>query len=89
MLWACVPPQRRQYYAPVLDRRLSAFLHIWEQVWDNVAAMTKRKISPKQYEATVTAARKAGGDEVQSHWEARLMAAIKRRIKPAKKPIRR
>jgi hypothetical protein len=45
------------------------------------------KISSKQYGATITAARKAGGDEVQSHWEARLKATMKRRAKAAKKPI--
>jgi hypothetical protein len=48
--------------------------------------MAKPKISLKRYEATVIAARKAGGDENQSHWEARLKAAVKRQTKPAKKP---
>jgi hypothetical protein len=47
--------------------------------------MTKPTRSSKQYEATIAAARKAGGDEVQSHWEARLKAAVKRSTKPAKK----
>jgi hypothetical protein len=51
--------------------------------------MTQPKISSKQYEASITAARKKGGDEEQSHWESRLKAAMKRPAKPAKKPITR
>jgi hypothetical protein len=51
--------------------------------------MTKPKISSKQYGASLAAARKAGGDEEQSHWEARLKAAMKRRPKAAKKPATR
>jgi hypothetical protein len=47
--------------------------------------MTKPNISSKQYAATIAAARKAGGDEAQSHWEARLEAAVKRPTKRAKK----
>jgi len=47
--------------------------------------MTSPKTSSKQYAASLTAARKAGGNEVQSHWEARLKAAVKRSTKPAKK----
>jgi hypothetical protein len=49
--------------------------------------MTKQKISLKQYETSVTDARKAGGNEVQSHLASRLKAAVKRRTKAAKKPI--
>jgi hypothetical protein len=51
--------------------------------------MTKPKISLKQYEAVVTAARKAGGDNSQSHWEARLKAAVRRQTKPTRKLIAR
>jgi hypothetical protein len=51
--------------------------------------MAQSKISLKQYEASITAARKAGGDKEQSHWEARLKAAVKRSTKPAKKPVAR
>jgi len=47
--------------------------------------MTKANIGSKQYGATIAAARKAGGDGVQSHWEARLKAAVKRSTKLAKK----
>lgn len=47
--------------------------------------MTKSKISTKRYEATITAARKAGGNQMQSHWEARLKAAVKGQGKAAKK----
>jgi len=47
--------------------------------------MTKPKISSKQYEAVVTAARKTGGNEVQSHLESRLNAAVKRRTRSVKK----
>jgi hypothetical protein len=46
--------------------------------------MAKPNISSKQYAAAIAAARKAGGDGVQSHWEARLKAAVKRSTKPAK-----
>jgi hypothetical protein len=49
--------------------------------------MTRPKTSTKQYEASLTAARKAGGNEVQSHLASRLKAAVKRRAKAAKKPI--
>jgi hypothetical protein len=48
--------------------------------------MSKRKISSKQYGASILSARKAGGDQIQSHWESRLKAAVKRTAKPAKKP---
>jgi hypothetical protein len=48
--------------------------------------MAKPKISPKKYEASVVAARKAGGNKVQSHLEARLRAAVKRQTKRVKKP---
>jgi hypothetical protein len=51
--------------------------------------MTKPKISSKQYGASLAAARKAGGDEGQSHWEDRLKAVMKRRAKAAKKPATR
>jgi hypothetical protein len=47
--------------------------------------MTKPKTSSKQYEETITAARKAGGDEIQSHLESRLQAVVKRRAKAVKK----
>ena len=50
--------------------------------------MTKPKIKLKQYEATVTAARKAGGNNSQSHWEARLEAAVKRLGKLAQTPTK-
>jgi hypothetical protein len=51
--------------------------------------MTKPKISTKQYEASIVALRKKGGDEEQSHWESRLKAAMKRPGKPMRKPITR
>jgi hypothetical protein len=51
--------------------------------------MTKPNISSKQYEAAITAARKAGGNNSQSHWEARLKAAVKRQTKPTRKSIAR
>jgi len=51
--------------------------------------MTKAQISSRKYEATIAAARKAGGNEIQSHWEARLKAAVKRPTRPAKKPVTR
>jgi hypothetical protein len=47
--------------------------------------MTKPKISTKQYEATITAARKAGGAQVQSHLDARLKTEVKRRAKATRK----
>jgi hypothetical protein len=40
----------------------------------------------KPYEAAVAAARKAGGNNVQSHLLSRLKAVMKRRSKAAKKP---
>jgi len=46
--------------------------------------MSKPKISSKQYEASITAARRAGGDQIQSHWESRLKAVAKRPAKFAK-----
>jgi hypothetical protein len=48
-----------------------------------------RKIIPGKYEASLAAARKAGGEENQSHWEARLKTVMKRRAKSAKKPAAR
>jgi hypothetical protein len=51
--------------------------------------MIKPKISTKQYEASIAAARKKGGDEQQSHWESRLKTATKRRAKAVKKPTSR
>jgi hypothetical protein len=51
--------------------------------------MTRSKISSKQYESTIAAARKKGGDEEQSHWESRLKAAMKRPAKAVKKPTTR
>jgi hypothetical protein len=47
----------------------------------------KPKISTKQYESAITAARKAGGDLIQSHLESRLKAVVKRRrVKKLAKP---
>ena len=51
--------------------------------------MTKPKINSEKYAAAIAAARKAGGDENQSHWEARLKAVMKRRAKPVNKPAPR
>jgi hypothetical protein len=48
--------------------------------------MSKHDPTPKQYEAAVTAARKAGGNNVQSHLLGRLKAMMKRPPKAAKKP---
>jgi len=51
------------------------------------------KIIPGKYgaslAASLAAARKAGGEENQSHWEARLKTVMKRRAKSAKKPAAR
>jgi hypothetical protein len=47
------------------------------------------KIIPGKYGASLAAARKAGGEENQSHWEARLKTVMKRRAKSAKKPAAR
>lgn len=47
--------------------------------------MAKPKTAPKQYAAAVARARKAGGDEQQSHLLDRLTAEMKRRAKSAKK----
>jgi hypothetical protein len=47
--------------------------------------MTRLKISSRQYEAALNAARKAGGDENQSHLDSRLKTLVKQRTKPAKK----
>jgi hypothetical protein len=44
-----------------------------------------RKITPGKYEASLTAARKGGGEENQSHWQARLKTVMKRREKSVKK----
>ena len=52
-------------------------------------AMAKPKISSRQYQAAIAAARQVGGDENQSHWEARLKAVVNRRTKGAKKPATR
>lgn len=43
--------------------------------------MTKPQISVKEYEASLVAARKGGGDDGQSHWSDRLKAVMKRRAK--------
>jgi hypothetical protein len=51
--------------------------------------MAKTKISSKRYGASLASARRAGGDQVQSHWESRLKAVVKRIAKPAKKPMTR
>ena len=51
--------------------------------------MTRPRITPQKYEASLVAARKAGGQENQSHWQARLKTAMKRRAKAAKKPAAR
>lgn len=51
--------------------------------------MTKAKSNSEKYEAAIAAARKAGGDENQSHWESRLKAVMKRRAKLVKKPAAR
>jgi hypothetical protein len=51
--------------------------------------MTKPKSNSEKYVASIVAARKAGGDENQSHWEARLKAVMKRRAKPVSKPATR
>jgi hypothetical protein len=48
-----------------------------------------KKITPEKYEASLVAARKAGGEENQSHWEARLKTVMKRRAKAVKKPAAR
>jgi hypothetical protein len=55
-----------------------------------------RKITPAKnsslagaHAAALAAARKAGGDENQSHWESRLEAEMTRRAKPVKKPAAR
>ena len=50
-----------------------------------VQRMGKPKITPKKYSAALASARKAGGDDQQSHWQDRLTAEMKRRAKPAKK----
>ena len=46
----------------------------------------KQKSVPEKYEADITAARKAGGNKVQSHWLARLKAVMTRRAKAGKPP---
>ena len=46
--------------------------------------MTKAKTRAKDYEASLVAARKAGGDSGQSHWLDRLKAVMKRRLNLAK-----
>ena len=51
--------------------------------------MSKLKSTPKKREADLTAARKAGGNNVQSHWMARLSAVMKRRLKRPKYPASR
>ena len=47
--------------------------------------MSKSDPPTKPFAAAVTAARKAGGNNVQSHWLDRLKAVMKRRPKAAKK----
>jgi hypothetical protein len=51
--------------------------------------MAKLKITSKQYKALVETARKAGGDENQSHWRSRLKAAMDAPVKAAAKPARK
>jgi hypothetical protein len=46
--------------------------------------MIKPKIGARAYEASLAAARKAGGDSRQSHWLDRLKAVMKRRPKTRK-----
>ena len=50
--------------------------------------MTRPKASSTQCEAIITAAPKAGGNNSQSHWEARLKATMKRPGKPEKNPTK-
>jgi hypothetical protein len=51
--------------------------------------MAKPKTTPKQYAASIALARKSGGNEHQSHWQARLKAVMKQRAKPVKTPATR
>jgi hypothetical protein len=51
--------------------------------------MAKPGIARRKYEASLVAARKAGGEENQSRWQARLKAVMKRRAKPVKEPAAR
>jgi len=44
----------------------------------------KTKSESDAYRKTIAAARKAGGNKVQSHWQARLKAVQKAAHKPAK-----
>jgi hypothetical protein len=47
--------------------------------------MSKLKSTANRREADLTAARKAGGNNAQSHWFARLTAVMKQRAKAEKK----
>ena len=49
----------------------------------------KSKLNSAAYGAAIAAARKSGGKEVQSHWEARLKTAVKRPAKPAETAVQR
>ena len=50
--------------------------------------MTK-PITAKQYKALVETARKAGGNENQSHWRSRLKEVMEAPAKAAAKPVRK
>ena len=48
-----------------------------------------KPITAKQYKVLVEAARKAGGDENQSHWRNRLEEVMETPAKAAAKPVRK
>jgi hypothetical protein len=51
--------------------------------------MTRIKSTPKTRAVDLAAARKAGGDNGQTHWLDRLKAVMKQRAKAEKKPVTR
>jgi hypothetical protein len=51
--------------------------------------MARPKIGAERYKAMVCAARKTGGDQIQSHWQSRLAAVMLQREKLARKPAAR
>lgn len=56
---------------------------------DKIHAMTKHKITSKQYKTLVETARKAGGDENQAHLRDRLKQVMDVPGKAAAKPPRK
>jgi hypothetical protein len=58
------------------------------RLFDMIRRMTK-PITSKQYKTLVETARKAGGDENQSHWRNRLKEVMEAPAKATAKPVRK